>query len=254
MDRRLLIQAVKAALPIGLGYIALGLPSGILCAVAGMNVLEVFALALIMYSGSGQYMIPNMFMAGVPTLTLSATVTLVSSRQLLYGSALSPFFAGVNKLRLFWFASTVTDESFGVNLARFQMGKWTPAQAQAVNTFSHFFWTASNVAGVLIGSWLVIDTAIASFAMTSIFLCLLLMQKFSPDKVVAVAVSVAGVVLFKVIGLSGLAILCGALLGVAAGMLVHHFTHGDGEDDKLSSGAEDGAESIVGEEAGNATC
>lgn len=242
MNRRQLIQAIKAALPIGLGYIALGLPCGILGAAAGMNVLEVLILSVIMYSGSGQYMIPNMFMAGVPVYSLSATVTLVSSRQLLYGSALSPFFKGVDKLRLFWFAATVTDESFGVNLARFQMGKWTPAQAQTVNTFSHTFWTLSNVVGVLIGTWLVIDTAIASFAMTSIFMCLLLMQKFSADKVVAVAVAVAGVVVCKLIGLEGLAILIGAVLGVVAGMAVHHLRGGKADSDASGQAPADDVE------------
>ena len=230
MDRKLLAQAFKASLPICIGYIALGLPCGVLAAAADMNLLQVLMLSVIMYSGSGQYMIPNLFLAGVPAMSLTAAVTLVSSRQLLYGSALSPYFKDVGKFRLFWFAATVTDESFGVILARFQMGRWTPGQAQAVNTFSHTFWTLSNVAGVLLGSWLVIDTSIASFAMTSIFICLLLMQHLTGDKVVAASMAVLGVVICKLVGLSGLAILLGSLLGIVAGVIVHRLLPGKGAD------------------------
>jgi 4-azaleucine resistance transporter AzlC len=217
MDRRDVRQALRAALPIVLGYVALGLPCGILGAKAGMNVIMVAVLSVLLYSGSGQYMIAGMFIAGVDPITLSLSVSLVNSRQLLYGSALSPFFEDIEKGKLTFFAATVTDESFGINLDRFLAGGWKPAQAQLVNTFSHCSWIASNVVGVLIGTWLVIDTSIASFAMTSIFLCLLLMQRFSKSHVLAMVVSVVGVVVCKLCGISGLAVLVGAVAGVAVG-------------------------------------
>lgn len=221
MNREQLSQAFRAALPIVVGYVALGVPAGILCAAAGMDIAQVALLAVFMYSGSGQYMIPNMFMAGASVATLSATVSLVSSRQMLYGSALSRFFNGVSKKRIVLFAATVTDESFGVNLMRFQDGSWTPGQAQAVNSFSHLSWTLSCVAGGLVGNLVSIPTAVAGFAMTSIFLCLLLIQRFTPSKVVAVVGSVVGVVFFKCVGLSGIAILLGALFGVLCGVVSH---------------------------------
>lgn len=221
MELRQVRLAFRAALPIILGYLALGLPCGILGAATGMNVWMVLILSVVMYSGSGQYMIAGMFLAGTPLVSLCASVSLVNTRQLLYGSALAPYFDGVGKPALTWFAATVTDESFGVNLNRFMGGGWTPRQAQLVNTFSHLSWIAANVTGVLLGTWLVIDTAIASFAMTSIFLCLLLMQRFTKSHVLAAVVAVAGVVVCKLCALSGTAILVGALAGVVAGTLAH---------------------------------
>jgi predicted branched-subunit amino acid permease len=52
--------------------------------------------------------------------------------------------------------------------------------------------------------------------MTSIFICLLCTQKITPENVVAALAAVVGVVACKLIGLSGPAILIGALVGVAA--------------------------------------
>ncbi|MBQ6452798.1 MAG: AzlC family ABC transporter permease [Coriobacteriales bacterium] len=221
VSRGSLLQGCRAALPIVVGYVALGLPAGILCAKAGMTPLMSCILAVFMYSGSGQYMIPNMFLVGTPLASLCASVSLVSSRQMLYGSALAPRFKGVKKGQLFWFASTVTDESFGVNTQKFQDGGWCPEQAQMVNTTSHLSWIISCTVGALLGNWLVIDTAIASFAMTSIFLCLLMMQKLDLENVITLGFAVLGVVICKLVGLAGAAILIGALLGVAAGMVAH---------------------------------
>ncbi|NTU90209.1 MAG: branched-chain amino acid ABC transporter permease, partial [Actinobacteria bacterium] len=214
MKREEFARAFRVSLPICIGYVALGIPCGVLGAAAGMTLAQVCILSLLMYSGSGQYMIAGMYLGGVPISSLSASVSLVSSRQLLYGSALSPYFAGVKKRYLTLFAATVTDESFGVNLARFQMGPWSPGQAQAVNSFSHTSWVLSNLIGALLGSWLVFDTSIAAFAMTSIFLCLFMVQKFTANHVIAAVVAIAGVLACKLAGFSGLAIIVGALLGV----------------------------------------
>ena len=54
-----------------------------------------------------------------------------------------------------------------------------PAATLIINICSCTSWTLSNVAGVLIGGALGIPLAIASFAMTSIFICLLVTQKIT---------------------------------------------------------------------------
>ena len=120
----------------------------------------------------------------------------------------------------FLFSATVTDESFGVNMANFATGTWNVPRATIVNICSCTSWTLSNVAGVLIGGALGIPLAIASFAMTSIFICLLVTQKITFENVVAAVVAIVGVFTCKAVGLAGPAILVGAILGVVAAMLV----------------------------------
>ena len=48
-----------------LGYVAIGVPCGILSASIGLDALQVFLLSALFYSGAGQFMIPNMFLAGL---------------------------------------------------------------------------------------------------------------------------------------------------------------------------------------------
>lgn len=208
--------SLKAALPIMAGYVPLGIPCGILCGAAGMDLWMVFAMSVLFYSGAGQYMIPNMWLAGNPLTAIIASVSLVNTRQMLYGASLSQFCGKVSKRLTFLFGATVTDESFGVNLANFfNDERWTVKNALFVNLFSQTSWILSNVAGVLIGAAISVPTALASFAMTSLFICLLCMQKITSANIVAALGAALGVVICKLVGLSGPAILIGALAGVA---------------------------------------
>lgn len=212
--------AFKAALPIVLGYIAIGIPCGILNDSIGLNAIQVLAMSILFYSGAGQFMIPNMFLAGAPIASIIASVSLVNTRQMLYSASFAPMCEGIKKRLAFMFSACVTDESFGVNTEKFEEGDWTVRRALFVNCFSCASWSASNVLGVLIGSLLNIPLAIAAFAMTSIFICLMCTQKITVENVVAVVVAMAGVFLCKAVGLSGPAILLGAIMGVVAAFVV----------------------------------
>lgn len=211
--------AFSAAVPIMLGYVAIGIPCGILEDSIGLDVAQVFLFSALFYSGAGQFMVPNMWLAASPVASIIASVSLVNTRQMLYAASFAPLCAHERRGLSFLFAATVTDESFGVNMANFTTGEWSVARATLVNLFSLTSWTLSNVVGVLIGSAIGIPLAIASFAMTSIFICLLVTQRPTAENVVAALVAMLGVYVCKLAGLAGPAILIGALAGVAAAVL-----------------------------------
>lgn len=207
-----------------LGYVAIGIPCGILSASIGLNALQVFLMCALFYSGAGQFMIPNMWLAGSPIASIIASVSFVNTRQMLYSAAFAPWCQGVSKRLAFWFSATVTDESFGVNLNQFLAGGWSVERATLVNLFSQSSWTASCVVGVIVGNAIGIPLAIAAFAMTSIFICLLVTQKLTRANVVAAVSAVVGVFVCKCVGLSGPAIFIGALVGVACAIAYSRFS------------------------------
>lgn len=218
--REAFARALKPALPIMAGYVVLGLPCGILSATAGMSWWMVLVMSVVFYSGAGQYMIPNMWLAGNPVAAIIASVGLVNTRQMLYGTSLSQFCGSAGKGLAVAFGATVTDESFGVNYAKFLEGGWGVKDALAVNLYSQATWTLACVAGCIVGSAIEVPSALASFAMTSLFLCLLCMQPTTAENAVVVAGAVVGVVACKLAGLSGVAIFLGAVVGIACGMLL----------------------------------
>lgn len=211
-------DAFHAAVPIMLGYVAIGVPCGILCNSIGLSALQVFLLSALFYSGAGQFMIPNMYLAGSPLASIIASVSLVNTRQMLYSASFAPECQGVSKRLAFFFAATVTDESYGVSTAKFEEGGWSVDRALFVNLFSQSSWALSNVAGVFVGSAIDIPLNIAAFAMTSIFICLLVTQKMTSANIIAIICAMLGVYVCKAIGLTGPAILVGAVFGVVVAM------------------------------------
>lgn len=210
--------ALKAAAPVMLGYAGIGLPCGIMEQQIGLDALQAFLLSCVFYSGAGQFMIPGMWVAGAPLAAIITSVSAVNTRQVLYSASLSKYCQGASRRLSFFFSAGVTDESFGVNLARFEAGGWKVSQALLVNVFCCASWSVSNAAGALLGELVSIPVAVGSFAMTSIFICLLCSQKFDRANVVVVVATVAGVVCCKLVGLGGGAIILGALCGIAAGI------------------------------------
>lgn len=213
------IQAFHAAFPIMLGYVAIGIPCGILCNSIGLNVLQVFLLSALFYSGAGQFMIPNLYLASTPILSIIASVSLVNTRQMLYSASFVPVCNKTSKPIEFLFTATVTDESYGVSIAKFKEGDWSVERALTVNLLSQSSWAVSNMIGVIIGSLIDIPLNIASFAMTSIFICLLVTQKLTSPNIIAAVFAMIGVFVCKVIGLSGASILIGAVFGVIVALV-----------------------------------
>ncbi len=213
---------VALAAPVMLGYVAIGVPCGILEYQVGLTPAMCFILSASFYTGAGQFMLPNLLMAAVSPLSVIASITFVNMRQILYSASLAPFFKGTNALLSFFFSATVTDESYALNLMRFTSSdtKWSAYDALLLNLLCMSSWACSNVAGALLGSVLSMPVAIASFAMTSIFICLLLTQKHTKATIVTAVAAVAGTALCRLIGLSSLAIFLGASIGLVCGALL----------------------------------
>ena len=216
----IVLKSLKAALPIMAGYVAIGIPCGIMESAVGLTWWMSFLVSVTFYSGAGQFMIPNLYLAGMPIFSIVASVSFVNSRQILYSTAFSPYFAHVNKVLSFFFAATVTDESFGVNMERYQTyTSWTPMNALLVNVFSMLSWASANAVGCAVGAMLDLPLVITSFAMTSIFICLMCSQTVNRQTLTVMAFAFIGVFVCKLVGLSGASILLGAIVGVVAGML-----------------------------------
>lgn len=211
-------DAFATALPVVAGYIGIGIPCGILEQQVGMDWTMALLMSVVFYSGAGQFMIPGMLMAGNPLLAIIASVSFVNTRQVLYSASLSQYCQHVGKRLAFFFSAGVTDESFGVNIQRFRCGDWKVSQALLVNVFCCASWAISNALGVVLGNLIALPAAIGMFAMTSIFICLLCSQRFTSTTVLVVIVSALGVMACKMVGLTGPAVLVGALVGICAGL------------------------------------
>ncbi len=219
ITKEVLKESFLVACPIMLGYVASGIPCGILSASVGMNWIQVLIFSVFFYSGAGQFMIPNMLLAGSNLLSIVLSVSFVNTRQMLYSAALAPKCKDCGKRKLFWYMATVTDETFGISIERFKKGDWTIENAIFLNEFSHISWIISTLVGVVIGSVINIPLEIAAFAMTCMFIYLITTALDSKPAFVAAAFSVMAVIVLKNFGAGSASIFFASLIGVFFGYL-----------------------------------
>jgi 4-azaleucine resistance transporter AzlC len=169
-------SGLKAAWPICLGYIPLGLATGVIGAQAGLSPLEVGLISLLVFAGSGQIIAFSMLGAGAGILSITLTTLVVNLRHFLMSSALSMHLSHQPRRPLSLYAHCITDETFAVNLARFRTGSWDVRQALVVNHTSHLFWIGSNVAGCLAGASIPEGAFGIDYALAAMFIGLLVLQ------------------------------------------------------------------------------
>lgn len=162
---------------LNLSYIPIGLACGILLHAAGFNTLLTGLVSLLIFSGGAQFLIATMLTINSPLLSIVLMLFFLELRYALLSSSLSPYLKGQSNRFLFIFAISLNDENYAINYLKFATDKkWTGKEALMVEHYSLLFWAVSNVIGSLIGSALKIDLSIVNFALTALFLYMIVMQ------------------------------------------------------------------------------
>jgi len=165
-----------AAWPICFGYIPIGLAMGVLASQAGIPVWAVAMMSLLVFAGSAQFICVAMLAAGASIWAIIFTTFVVNLRHFLMSSAVAVYLNGLSRRFLSMFAYGITDETFAVNMTHFKKGNWDPWRAITVNQFSNGAWVLSTVSGTLLGQFIPTGAFGTDYALTAMFLALLLFQ------------------------------------------------------------------------------
>lgn len=169
-------EGVKAAWPICLGYFPIGLSLGVLAQKGGLLPWQVALMSILVFAGGSQFIAIAMLGSGASISAIVTTTFMVNLRHLLMSSALAVQFPGVSRRFLALFAYGVTDESFAVNMVRFGQGGWDRRSALALNQAGNLTWFVSTVAGVYVGEFIPAGALGIDYALTGMFICLLVFQ------------------------------------------------------------------------------
>ncbi|MFZ2950544.1 MAG: AzlC family ABC transporter permease [Desulfuromonadaceae bacterium] len=178
--RGVVLAGLAAAWPICLGYFPIGLSLGVLAQKGGLAPWQMAAMSLLVFAGGSQFIAVAMLGTGASALAIVSTVFMVNLRHLLMSSALSAHFPGVSRRFLALFAYGITDESFAVNMTRFSGGEWNRGSALTLNHAANATWVVSSVIGVYLGQLLPPGAAGVDYALTGMFICLLVFQLRGP--------------------------------------------------------------------------
>jgi 4-azaleucine resistance transporter AzlC len=169
-------QGAAAAWPICLGYLPIGLALGVLAQKAGFPWWAVAMMSMIVFAGSAQFICVAMIAAGASTAAIVLTTFVINMRHVLMSSALAVYLQGVSRGFLALFSYGVTDESFAVNLTLFREGRWDRWRALLVNHLANGAWVMATICGVLVGQFVPEGAFGLDYALTGMFICLLVFQ------------------------------------------------------------------------------
>jgi len=169
-------EGLNAGWPICLGYLPIGMAFGVLAQKAGLTPLQIGLMSILVFAGSSQFIAVSMLTGGASATAIITTTFIVNLRHMLMSSALALYLRSAHRGLLALYAYGVTDESFAVNLPRFNAGTWSLPRALVVNHAANLTWFISTVAGGIGGRFIPEGALGIDYALIAMFICLLIYQ------------------------------------------------------------------------------
>lgn len=217
------LQVLGVSMPLCLSYVPIGVACGILLHAAGMNFLLTFLVSVMVFSGGAQFILASLLMLDAPISSIFMTLFFLELRYALLGSSLSKYMQNESQRFVWLFSVSMNDENYAVNYLKFATDKnWTPKDALMVEHYSLLSWAGGNMVGGLIGSAVHIDLEIVDFALTALFLYMIVMQVRNHLSLLISLVSAVLAVIFLSLTKSTLGIIIATLIASFIGFMIEN--------------------------------
>ena len=193
--------SLERSVPILIGFFPVGTMYGLMMSAAGYNFLWSAAASLFVYAGSLQMLMISFFQSDMSILTIAVTALLLNSRHMFYGLSFIEKFRSYGGWKWFLIYG-MPDESYSL------LCSYVPREGveeKWVHIFSTgliwLYWIAFSVLGGLVGQLITFDTTGIDFALTALFIVILLDQiKSTGMKLPALIGGVSSVLCIIILG------------------------------------------------------
>ena len=180
--------ALRHTLPVLAGFFPLGLAYGILMAKAGYHFLWSGLTSPAVLAGSLQFLMLDFFAGKTPLVSVAVMSLLLNSRHIFYGLSFLERFREYGRKKYFMIYS-LTDENYSLLCAPVPA-----ADRKTVDLLSSLlvacYWVGFSMLGGWIGQWLPFDTTGIDFALTALFVVILVDQLRDAKSLVPLAAAV----------------------------------------------------------------
>jgi len=210
-----LTAAFKAGIPVLLGYTSIGFAFGLVLVGSGLPWWLSPLMALVVYAGAAQFMGVGLLAAGVGVPEIAILTLLMNARHAVYGLSVLDRYRGTG-LRKLYLVFGLTDETYGLVTTITPPPGVVPGHFYfALTMMNQFWWLSGCTAGALFGRALPLDISGLDFAMTALFVVLLVEQTKvirRPEPYLFAAM--AGIGTYLIFGSGNFIVIATALTGV----------------------------------------
>lgn len=175
-------EAFIASIPVMMGYIVLGMAFGMLLESEGYSFLYALAMSVFIYAGSMQFVAIDLLISGATVINTMIMTLLINARHLVYGLSMIKKFEDMGKLKPYMIFS-LTDETYSLLIsAKTPEGCSQKYYLFFISLFDQCYWVIGSLIGSIVGSLLTINTTGLDFAMTALFVVIVVDQYLNSTK------------------------------------------------------------------------
>jgi 4-azaleucine resistance transporter AzlC len=168
--------AFITTIPVLLGYLAIGLAFGLMLINAGYPWILAPVMSILIYAGAGQYIAVGLFARNAGFLEMATVIFFVNARHMVYGLSLINKFKNTGAYKMYLMFA-LTDETYALlTTVREKEGVDGRKFYFLVSLFDQIYWITGSVLGALAGKIFAFNTKGIDFALTALFVVLLIEQ------------------------------------------------------------------------------
>jgi len=147
-------RGAVANIPLAVSAVTYGGVLGVLSAQKGVTWAEMTAMNVLMFAGSAQFVMVDMWQEPLSVLAVAMAVFIVNLRYLLIGASLQPVFAGHSLWRKALFMHLVADENWAVTITEHRKNGTDPYFLFGGGLLLLCAWSCGTLGGNLLGSFI----------------------------------------------------------------------------------------------------
>ena len=169
-------EAVQGTIPVMFGYVPIGIAFGFLLTQSGYFWLYAVLMSIVIYSGATQFLAIGFFVNHAAMIEIAVTTLLLNLRHSFFGLSLIRKFSGVSRVKPYLIFA-LTDETYALLTSMDEPEQQSKARYYFfISLLNHLYWITGTLIGALIGQVIKTDLRGMDFALTALFVVLVIEQ------------------------------------------------------------------------------
>ena len=169
-------EAFQRTIPVMFGYVPIGIAFGFLLTQSGYFWLYAVLMSIVIYSGATQFLAIGFFVNHAAMIEVAVTILLLNLRHSFFGLSLIRKFSNIPHVKPY-LVFALTDETYALLTVTEEPQPQSKARYYFfISLLNHLYWVTGTLMGTLIGQVIKTDLRGMDFALTALFVVLVIEQ------------------------------------------------------------------------------